>query len=167
MYYWTLMHKSDKQLAKQVFNAQRYFPSKSDWKWKVRQELDDYEINLSDDRIFTLSKDQFKKIVNTKIREFGQDYLRKLQMSHKKTRRLSISDNIQPYLLTDKLTPEEKITLFKLGCEMTDMRKNFCEMYKKSPFGLQCELCGISNSLESQSHPYECSFYINHPEIGH
>ena len=33
MYYWTLVHKSDKELVKSVFNAQRDFPSKNKDDW--------------------------------------------------------------------------------------------------------------------------------------
>ena len=31
MYYWTMLRKSDSELAKSVFNAQLEFPSKGDW----------------------------------------------------------------------------------------------------------------------------------------
>ena len=85
---------------------------------------------------------------------------------HKKTKRLNISDNVQLYLLSELLTTDEKILLFKLKCKMIELKGNFSQMYKNSERGLICIMCEIEDTREIQSHIYQCSYFLSHPTIG-
>ena len=45
LYYWSLLQKYNTELAKQVFTAQRDFPSTNDWKSIARKELSDFRLS--------------------------------------------------------------------------------------------------------------------------
>ena len=49
---------------------------------------------------------------------------------------------------------------------MTEMKGNFPAMHTFKPDGLKCSLCNDPDSVENQSHPYNCSFYLSHPLVG-
>ena len=125
MFYWTLIKKPDKELAKKVFNAQRNFPNKDDWVSVMRNEIKKSDINLTDDQVEKLTKIQFKEIVMEKIRERCDDYLLQLQIKNKKTKMLRLSNEAKEYLTTDELTVQEKQLLFKLKVRMLDIKCNF------------------------------------------
>ena len=67
MYYWTMLRKSDSELAKSVFNAQLEFPSKGDWISDTKDILNYCNIELSAEDIKKLSKQKFKLIVKEKL----------------------------------------------------------------------------------------------------
>ena len=69
IYYWTLLQKGKEELVKQVFEAMREFSVKSNWYSQVKEDLITYDIQLSEEEISTISKFQFKKLVDSKIRE--------------------------------------------------------------------------------------------------
>ena len=47
MFYWTILHKPDSELVKQVFNAQKLAPLKNDWVAQIEDDLNKYNMNLS------------------------------------------------------------------------------------------------------------------------
>ena len=49
MYLWTLLQKSEKELAKQVYNTQKLFPVKKDWLLQVQEDMEKCQINLTDE----------------------------------------------------------------------------------------------------------------------
>ena len=51
MYYWTLLNKSDTELAKQVFKIQKKFPVKDDWVTQVKLDLDELGIQHAEEEI--------------------------------------------------------------------------------------------------------------------
>ena len=111
MYYWTLLNKSDDELAKQVFNIQNKFSVKDDWVNQVKLDLNELEIQITEEKIKGMKYEEFKKIVRTKLDEKFLDYLLLLKASHTKTENLT-SYSLQEYLKSENLTFKQKQLLF-------------------------------------------------------
>ena len=114
MYYWTLLQKGQEELAKRVFLAMREFHVKGDWYSQVKEYLITCDIQLSEEEISKMTKFQFKKLVDTKIREKSMEYLTELQIKHSKSLFLHQGPKMQEYLTTAQLTIRQKQLLFKL-----------------------------------------------------
>ena len=166
LYLWTMLQKPSTELARQVFDAQLNNPVKGDWVSVVKKDLSICEIELSMSEIASSSRSCFKSLVSRKMKEQTEKYLRKLQNDHKKTRNLIISEKIQPYLLSEELTSDDKVMLFKLRCEMLDFKGNYPNKYRHSRKGLICELCDDQLSQDLQTHVYMCPIYLSHHELG-
>ena len=59
MYYWTILHKKESELVKNVFCAQRDFPSEGDWFSEVQGVLKKCNINLTEEEISKMSHYKF------------------------------------------------------------------------------------------------------------
>ena len=61
MYYWTMLHKGEDEIAKQVFSAMKEFPSKkSDWMTQVNEDLRYFDIEETEEEITKMKRDKFK-----------------------------------------------------------------------------------------------------------
>ena len=136
MYYWALLRKSENELVKAVFNAQREFPSrkKDDWVSEVKGDLKSCNIDYSDEEIKTMSKYKFKIIVREAIDLKVMSYLIELQGKHSKSKSLVYSSEMQPYLRSNKLPTEIKKLLFILRSKMFPIKSNFSSLHKKTYF---------------------------------
>ena len=124
MYYHTLLHKPDNQLAKNVFDAQMKFPVKNDWITTLKNDLTQCEITLSESEIKVMKKDKFKRLVNMKVKQLSDEYLIDLQQSHKKSRNIYVTENIKKYLISEEITLEQKRLLFQMRNFMCDVKTN-------------------------------------------
>ena len=104
MYYWTIIHKSESELVKEVFNAQRDFPTEGSWLSEVQGVLQSCNINYTVDQISKMSQAKFKNIVKERIQSKVLVYLVTLQNKHTKSENLHLDSKMQPYLRTEVLT---------------------------------------------------------------
>ena len=79
MFYWGMLRKTESELAQQVFNAQREFPSQGTWLSEVQGDLKSCNIEYSEEQIRKMSEWKFKKIVKEKIQLKVMSYLMTLQ----------------------------------------------------------------------------------------
>ena len=112
MYLWTLLRKSEKELVKKVFNAQVLITTNDTWTHFIKEDLKEFEIEYTFDQISLMSKSQFKQIVLIKVKDKAKQYLHDLQSKHVKTKKLNISEKMQPYLSSPKLSFIGKTTTF-------------------------------------------------------
>ena len=75
MYLWTLLQKSGKELARNVFETQKRFPVKNDWVLQINEDLSLCNIELSDEEIGCMKNEKFSEIVKTSIRQLSEEYL--------------------------------------------------------------------------------------------
>ena len=162
MYYHAVLRKSESELVKRVFLAQSKFPSKSDWVSQIKKTLTQCDINMTEDDISQCSKNQFKKIVDTKIRQKASEYLINLQMTHSKSKFLYHTEKIQEYLTSDEFSTTQKKLLFKMRVKMSQNKTNFKSMYKGD---LSCILYKDKSTRESEIHLLNCSFLYKVPEL--
>ena len=89
--------------------------------------------------------------MNSQLREVSRDYLLSLKSSHSKLFNLNNDYKLQKYLTSDKISTEQKQTLFMLRTRMVDVKSNFSEKYGNI---LTCHFC---TEEESQSHLLICT----------
>ena len=66
MYYWTILQKSESELVRTVYNAQREFPTDGCWISEVQGVLKSCDICYSEDEIKKMSQYKFKQIIKEK-----------------------------------------------------------------------------------------------------
>ena len=157
MFLWTLLNKSEEELAKRVFNAQSMIMRKNSWVDVIKKDLIRCKIDLSFNQIASYSKTRFKLLVKKKIFECSQDYLFDIQQKHSKTRNLVLSDKIKPYLISPNISLVLKQTIFKLKCRVEHVKTNYKSMYSND---LTCLFCGDPNSVDSLEHYIESCFHF-------
>ena len=95
MYYWCIFNKPSSELVRQVFDAMSEFPTNHDWISSIKQDLEYLNIDLSETCIQLMSKYEFRKYLKSKIKDKRYDYLKSLQDTHSKTKRLVIDNSPQ------------------------------------------------------------------------
>ena len=160
LYFWDILHKNESELVRKVFNSQKAFPVKHDWAFQVKQDLEDCNIDLTEDEISNMKKITFKKLVNEKIRLLAAQYLLTLKQQHSKSEHLTYSEQMQPYLRNESLKIEDKKLLFKLKNRLIDVKVNFKKKYKED---MTCRLCSFAE--ESQLHLLNCKVILSDVDI--
>ena len=164
MFYWTMLQKSERELAKQVFIAQGQFPSKKkdDWVSQVQGDLNSCGINYQDDELRRMSEYRFKKLIKEQIQLKVMGHLFALQNKHSKSEKLVFKGSMQPYLISSDLSTQNKQILFKLRSKMLKIKSNYSSMYRNN---MQCSLCEQVGTIENEEHLLVCSRLTDHPSL--
>ena len=150
MFYWSILQKSESELIRRFLTAQELNPVKNDLCTQFKDDLKTCGISLTSSEISKLKKWKFKKIVNKQLQEVAREYLVSLKESHSKLDQLRNTYMLEPYLISNNITTEEKQTLFKLRTRMIDVKCNFKSYYGQD---LKCKLCPEE---ETQPHLLIC-----------
>ena len=156
-----LFHKSEKELAGEVYDLQQIFQTKDSSAEMVENDLETCEINLSHEEIKNFNEYKMSKLVKSKIREQSDKYLLVLREKHVKTEKLSPLPAINSYLISEELSTKEKQLLFKLRVSMLPLKANFSNAHRN----LQCDLCNEYNTTESQVHLLQCRVLVTNPQF--
>ena len=149
MYFWTLLNKPEDKLAREVFEAQKQFKSKDCWVSQVEEDLNSCDIQLTEDKLKTMSKLKIKKIISSKIKLKAEEYLLKSKESHVKSKHIiTTSDDPKEYFGT------EKRLLFKLRTRMILIKGSFSS---SNGTDIHCDLCDDDAEEETQMHLLESS----------
>ena len=159
MFLWTLLHKGDTELARQVFDTQGKFPVKNDWVLQAKEDLSKCNITLTNKEISCMKEERFRKLVKKGVNKLSEEYLLKMIEKHSKTSKLYPSEKMQSYLMSLDLTVAEKKMLFLLRSRMYPVKNNFQNGHND----LQCSLC--QKALESQEHLLVCEGIVNEKEL--
>ena len=84
MYLHSILQKDEGELVKNVYNAQKDDVSPGDFCELVEEDKIQIGLNMTDIEISGINKQQFKKIVKTKIRQAAFEFLKNLQKNHSK-----------------------------------------------------------------------------------
>ena len=92
--------KSDQNgMLYSCFIVQWHNPSKGDWTELVKEDLDDFKIELSFENMQAKSKDSFKRIVKSKAKEYALKILLEKKSLHSKMENVDYTElKIQNYL---------------------------------------------------------------------
>ena len=83
MYYWSLLHRNNDNLAKQVFLAMKEFHGKrKDFVQQINEDKYLLNIQNSEEEIMLMSRSSFKSLIEKKIKFLSMFYFTKLQMKH-------------------------------------------------------------------------------------
>ena len=100
MFYWSILHKSESELVRQVLHTQQLSPVKNDWCLQVAADLKLCNIELTELEISNMTKYQFKKLVREKVTNLSRQYLTNLKDKHSKSAGLSNTfEKMEDYLL--------------------------------------------------------------------
>ena len=154
MFYWTLLSKSENELVRKVYDAQKLAPLKNDWVLQIKDDLESCNINLTEAEISKMKRNKFKCIVKEKVREQARNFLVKLKSTHSKSKSLNENFKLQPYLKTDKMSQEEKKLLFKFRTNTYDCKVNFRWNFSDTK-------CLVCTQEDTQEHLINCPMFDN------
>ena len=142
---------------KQVFLIQQKSPQKNDFFLQVKSDLYQLNLKLSDEEIKNMSKLCFRDTVEARIKIECIKYLSGLIKRHTKTKKLSISNEMQQYLKDDSLSCKQQILLFNLRVRSADIKTNYRNKFKNN---MNCRYkCGLEKE-EDMGHLLRCSSLI-------
>ena len=149
-----IVSRNDDELIKKVFLAQKETPTQGDFVKLIEKYLEELHITYEDVITNTITRQKLKTIATNAA--FGK--LKEKLKSHKKVRHLIYKSlEIQPYLLSDMLSQDDRKTLTALRSQcVKGIRHNFSKMYKMS---LKCPLlCNDESPQEdTQDHILKCT----------
>ena len=160
---WYILNESEDSLIRNCLSAQIENPSKGDWILTIKEDLKELKINLGIEEIANSSKEGFKQIVKSAVKEVALEFLLRLKATHSKGSELEYDSlQIQPYLKADSVTPltiDEKQFIFAVRSRMLDIKGN----YKFGQSNLLCRAC--HQAEENQEHLLECSELKNNEVV--
>ena len=151
MYLWKLLHVDKSELIFRIYRSQKNAPNAGDWVKLVDNDKKVLNLDMSDEEIEEISKNKFKKIVETKIDIFALQQLNALKSKHSKSQYLqSSSFKTAGYLIDDRFSKSESQLLFKLRSKTLNVKQNFENQHSNN----LCETCMLFP--ETQSHLLQC-----------
>ena len=136
IYLKTLLHRSDAELTKQVYNAQKLNPTKGDYYNLILEDFANIGEDLNEKEIIDISDNMFKKYIKKKIQTHAFNELRIIQQRHEKVKDIMYKglSEPQPYLISNKFDNKMRSLLFNLRCRtVSAIKDNFPGLYNQSP----------------------------------
>ena len=157
MYLHHILSRSNEELIRKVFEAQKRKTVKNDWVNIIKRDCADVKITFSESQIMSLKKYKFKAIVKERIQNSAFDYLIGIKENQSKLKEIKYKKfETQKYLMSNELSNEEKFILFRIRTRtIDDIKTNFRNKYGKD---LRCRF-GDSEE-ESQSHQFVCPYIV-------
>ena len=85
LYLHTIITRHNDELIKKIYRAMKYDPVKGEWIHLVQSDMRDIDLNMSDDLITTIPREEFKKIFEDKVRKFIYKDLEQIKQKHIKS----------------------------------------------------------------------------------
>ena len=149
-----ILNEDPKSLINQFFQAQCKYQRKKDWVTMIKNDLEYLEMqNLSFEAIKEMKRLTFRNLIKQKIEDKVFQKLQNLKENHSKVKHLEHNTMVmQKYLQPNsvKMSKEEAQLIFKLRCQVTNVKTNLKGKYDK----LECRACKIDQ--ETQKHIVEC-----------
>ena len=165
MYYWEILQRDDSELLKRFFKGQEISPCKNDWVLQIKQDLEECKITLSESEIRQMSEYSFRKLVRESVKELSVNYLLSLKVKNNqeksKSKNIWPSNGLRKYLISNRLSTEEKRLLFAMRCRVNEVKNNYKTKYKNN---MKCMICSSSVD-ESEIHLLQCDGIINEADI--
>ena len=167
---WYLLNQKEDSLLHKFFEAQLRHPVKNDWASSVKEDLSELDIDMTFDQIRSMSQDAFKNAVKNQVKMKALDYLKNIQSSHTKSKKMFYNElRLQDYLGPEaNLTNKEKAFAFASRAHMLDLKNNFkigkkdfncslgCDQLEDQPHLLSCPI--INSELEKDQANYDDIF---------
>ena len=154
LYLQTLLHRSENELTRRIYTAQKEEPLHGDFFQLVQEDLQLLGGEMSDIYIQQTSKASFKKEVKKKTKVAAFNYLKSLQAQHSKIKDIQYPCfDTQKYMTSQMFTNREVNLLHALRSRSVNVKCNFSFKYKED---LSCPLGCVAS--DSQSHILDCTF---------
>ena len=120
MYLHNIQNRSEGELVRRVYTAQKNNPTRGDFIELVKQVFQDFCEPFYEEAILLENKNTFKSCIKKKIKETVFTKLKDIQKSHSKIRDIKYEKfKIQPYLSSFLLTTDMTKILFNMRSLMT------------------------------------------------
>ena len=151
MYLWKVLHVDKSELIFRIYRSQKNAPNAGDWVKLVENDKKVLDLDISDEEIEKISKNKFKKIVETKIDKYALQQLNALKSKHSKSQYLqSSSFKTAGYLIDERFSKSESQLLFRLRSKTLNVKQNFEKQHTNN----LCQTCRLFP--ETQSHLLQC-----------
>jgi hypothetical protein len=134
MYHYHIVTRDDCETMKKVYMKQIESPSKGEWIHSVRKDFAfiGEDFNESFNLILGSSKEAYNSYIKEKVASAAfKEYLYLKQKCEKKLKDLNYTVfNIQPYLISRKVSMEEKQLLYSLRSKCYPAKMNFRKLFK-------------------------------------
>ena len=115
MYLHHILNVPEHELIHRVYSAQKESPVKGDWVLMAGKDMEHINLNMEEKHIQSMSKSEYKKIVEEKVTETAFFEYNKLKSSKSKTKDVQYSKlKMQPYMRSVDFNNKEVKTLFNL-----------------------------------------------------
>ena len=159
MYYWHIIHQSENELIRKVYDVQGAVYTKGDWFQMMKNEKEKYDILSTDEEVSKMTKYRFKKLVEKKVNAYAFKYLKEKAQSHSKSLRILEEVERNPkmrrptYLRGNLLLKSDCQLLFELRSKMLDVKTNFSNLYDNDT---SCRTCTQVGAVEDEDHLLHC-----------
>ena len=150
VYFQELLKRSSDEMTNKMLKAQQKKPTKGDWYSTAQNDLQQFNINYSNEEITKMKKKKWKREIKKSMIKAAFEYLiaEKNRKEGSKMKNLNYNElKIQKYLLSKEMSTKTKIMLFKARNRMLKVASNYGSK-------TNCPLCKISE--DSQKHLLEC-----------
>ena len=157
LYFQTIVQRSEEELIKRIYNAQKENPNKGDWIHYLKEDFKYIKEDINETEAKEKTKYEYKKLIKKKVREQVFLGLKLVKESHSKVREIQYSKfQIQEYMMTPQLTNQEVANLFSLR---TRTYRNVSNNFGQNN---NCSL-GCSE-IDSQEHWILCSKTVSNKQ---
>ena len=148
MYLHTILQKDKNELVRRVYEAQKNDPTPGDFIELVTEDCTKIGLDMSDNDISVTSKQQFRKIVKSKITMSAFIHLQELKQSHSKMKNLKYDKyEVAEYLKSPMFSNNTRNTLLALRTRtVRGIRSDFGSLYTNKMCPLRC---GDNDNLEN------------------
>ena len=159
MYHHHLLTTDESETIVKIYLKQKYSPTKGDWYELLQQDFKFVGLNITDDEIRSMSRQDYKKKIKPLIHKAAFKYFLLQKQGHSKLNEVNYRQlETQPYLKDPRFSLEERKLLTALRSRCYSAKTNFKKLYKPD---LKCRLgC---NSPEDQILIFTQCQYIEVP----
>ena len=148
---WKLLHVDKSELIFRIYRRQKNTPNAGDWVKLVENDKKVLNLDISVEEIEKISKNKFKKIVETKIDNYALHQLNALKSKHSKSQYLQSSTfKTAGYFIDERFSKSESQLLFRLRSKTLNVKQNFENQHTNN----LCQTCRLFP--ETQSHLLQC-----------
>jgi hypothetical protein len=152
MYHRHILTRDSTEIIKKIYMKQKVNSCKGDWIRLVEKDFLFIEQEIDEDWISRTGKDEYNSYIKGKVKVAAfREYIQLKEKCKKKLKSVHYSDfSIQPYLISNKISLQEKQLLWSLRSKCYPAKSNFSKMNRGN---LMCYF--QCNSEETQSHIFE------------
>ena len=152
IYYHNLVNRDINQTIYSFFLSQLMDSCRGDWVKQAHKDFEDFNISYTFSYLQNVSVFSFKKEVKEKAKIYFFNSLKAKQKKHSKMKTIVYDDfQLQPYLVREDISKEQKIVYFSWRTKMALFGENFRGGRSK----VLCPLC--NKHEDSQESSFECA----------
>ena len=151
LYLHNILKRHDDEIILKIYKAQLKSPSKGDWVTMLADDMNKYDIKITDETVKSLSKTVFKTIVKKTVKEYAFSECMQLLDSHDKVRHIEYTDmnQAQDYITSRQFSNKQISLLFNLRCQsVRNIKNNFHTFYNNK---IDCPF-KCFEQIDSQEH---------------